>query len=137
MRFSVLKSGECNVRFSGFGYRSVTSYQERRAGIPFLSVPFCLCLIRGVNSVLTMAICIPANLQPEPGFSRPFKVTKTDEKSPSEFAFGRERVRAKRHACDDRKEVDKGTTLCSPALHICTKDPYLMNRIFLNGFTLI
>ena len=32
------------------------------------------------------------------GISRPFKVTKSEEKSPSEFAFGRERQRERKKA---------------------------------------
>ena len=103
MRFSLLKSREeSNVRFGGFGYRSVTSHQEEERA--FLS-PFCSILppfdkgrkFGAYNGHLhsSQPAATRAALS---GISRPFKVTKSEEKSKSEFAFGRERQRERKKA---------------------------------------
>ena len=96
MRFSLWKSGEGSVRFGGFGYRSVTSHQEEeRAGIPFsILPPFDKGRKFGAyNGHLHSSQ--PATRAALEGISRPFKVTKSEEKSPSEFAFGQDRERKK------------------------------------------
>ena len=68
------ESGEGNVMipFAVLAiYRSVTSSRA-------FFLPFCLRLIRGVNSVLTMAICIPADRR---NFEGNFTPIQSDKKS--------------------------------------------------------
>ena len=106
MRFSVLKSGkESNVRFGGFGYRSVTSHQEEeRAGIPFsILPPFDKGRKFGAYNGHLHSSHPAATRAALAGISRPFKVTKSEEKSPSEFAFGRESAQKGTHAMIGRK----------------------------------
>ena len=99
MRFSVLKSGkESNVRFGGFGYRSVTSHQEEeRGGIPFsILPPFDKGRKFGAYNGHLHSSQQAATRAALAGISRPFRVTKSEEKSKSEFALrGRERKKAR------------------------------------------